>query len=74
MIKGYKVSETDNNIRCACEIECEGGVQQFKAELTAIFKGIRENLLLTYLMTEVMDEIMEEEEEEETKNESKSVS
>lgn len=65
MIKGYKVSETDSNIHCACEIECEGGAQQFKAELTAIFKGIREDRFLTYLMTEVMDEIMEEEETEE---------
>lgn len=64
MIKGYKVSETDSSIHCACEIECEGGVQQFKAELTAIFNGIRENPFLHYLMTEVMREIMEEEEEE----------
>ena len=65
MIKGYKVSETDDNIRCACAIDCEGGAVQFKAELTAIFKGIRENPLLTYLMTEVMDEIMREQEKEE---------
>lgn len=71
MIKGYKVSENDENIRCACEIECEGGAMQFKAELTAIFKGVRENMLLTYLMTEVMDELMEEGSEE---NENKQVS
>lgn len=65
MIKGYKVSETEESMRCACAIECEGGAEQFKAELTAIFKGIRENPLLSYLMYEVMNEVIEEEEEKE---------
>lgn len=70
MIKGYKVSETDSNIHCACEIDCKG-IQQFKAELTAIFNGIRENPFLHYLMVEVMSEIMGEGSEE---NESEQVS
>lgn len=70
MIKAYKVSEDDENIRCACEIECEGGAVQFKAELSAIFKGIHDNPLLTYLMTEVLDKLMGEGSEE---NESKRV-
>ena len=70
MIKGYKISENEDTIRCGCEIECEGGVAQFKAELSAIFKGIKEKPFLTYLMFEVLDELFEGSEE----NESKSVS
>lgn len=70
MIKGYKISENEDTIHCGCEIECEGGVPQFKAELSAIIRGIRQDKLLRYLMTEVIGELAEEEEE----NESKSVS